>query len=61
MYLYLGFAAPLPEHHLLHVLIVYVLHSLMGRNQSPLKFSVRPEIFCDMEFFEVDIFAGITA
>jgi hypothetical protein len=33
--LYLSIAALLPEHHLLHAVIVHILHSLVGRIQSP--------------------------
>lgn len=39
LYLYLGLAALLAE-HLLHAVTVHLLHSLMGRNQSPSKFCV---------------------
>jgi hypothetical protein len=59
VYLYLGFAALLPEYHL-HAFVVHVLHSLVGRNQSLSKFYVRSQMFCDVELCEVDIAVGIT-
>jgi hypothetical protein len=47
VYLYLGLAL-LPEHHLCHTVIVHVLHSLVGRNESSSKFCVHSQMFCDV-------------
>jgi hypothetical protein len=43
-HVYLGFAALLPEHHLLHT-VVHILHWLVGRKQSPSKFCVCIQTF----------------
>jgi hypothetical protein len=40
LFLYLGFIALLPEHHLLHTIVFHVTHSFVGRNQSSSKFCV---------------------
>jgi hypothetical protein len=60
VYLYLGFNALLPECHNFHTIVLHVLHSLMQRSQSPSKFYVCSQMFCNVEFCEVDIIASIT-
>jgi hypothetical protein len=55
VYLYLGFAAPVPEHNFLHAIVIYVQHSLVGRNQSPAKVCVRSQMFWIVELCKVDI------
>jgi hypothetical protein len=45
------------EHHL-HI-VIYVLHLVMGRNQSPSKFCVKSQMFCNVEFYKVNIVASI--
>jgi hypothetical protein len=58
-YLCLGFTTLLPEHHHLHAVTVHVLHLLVGRNQSPSKFCVCSQKFCNVEFCKVDIILSI--
>lgn len=55
----IGFAVLLPQCRLIHTLTLYVLHSLVGRNQFPSNFCVQSKIFCSMEFCEVDIVANV--
>lgn len=47
-YLYLGFAALLPKHHLPHA-IIQILYSLRRRNQFPSNFCVCSYIFCNVD------------
>jgi hypothetical protein len=56
--MYFYFAALLQVHHL-HAMDVYVFHLLVGRNQPLLKCCVCSQMFCDVEFHEVDIVANI--
>lgn len=45
---------PVPEHNFFHAIVVHVLHSLVGRNQSPSKFCVHSQTFCSVELYKVD-------
>lgn len=54
-YLLLSFAS---EYHLRYSVLVHVLHSLVGRCQSPSEFCVRYQIFCNVQSCQVSIVAG---
>jgi hypothetical protein len=49
------FNALYPEHHLLHDVAACTVHSLVERNQSPLKFCTHLETWSDKELCDVDI------
>jgi hypothetical protein len=55
VYSYLGLAALLPEYHHLLAVIGHVNHSLRGRHDSPSKFYEHSQMFCNVEFYKVDI------
>jgi hypothetical protein len=55
----IGFAALLPQCRLIDTLTLYVLNSLVGKNQSLSNFCVQSQIFYSMEFCEVVIVANV--
>jgi hypothetical protein len=48
-----------PEHHFIHTAVAHVLHSLVGRNQSPSKINTHVETWSDKELCNADTAADI--